>query len=162
MPPQRPTYTRRPSSPKTERSLLKTITNSPAELVPGCIVACDLALGLMDHTGIYIGRNRIIELNGDGRVRKVSIEEFMSASGVRTGAYLYVACKNGAPIANRETSARARQSLESRKEYCVIGNNCHKFSAYCLTGKHLPVTLFSDLANIIDKQARGLHWVHVK
>ena len=34
----------------------------------GCIVYCALAFGGAEHTGVYIGNNQIVELNGDGRI----------------------------------------------------------------------------------------------
>ena len=44
---------------------------------PGTPVFCDLAVAV-EHTGIYIGRNRIVHLEGDGNIRSVSPEEFVA------------------------------------------------------------------------------------
>ncbi len=34
----------------------------------GSVVYCDLVAGFADHSGIYIGNNEIVHLNGDGWV----------------------------------------------------------------------------------------------
>ncbi|MBV7575922.1 hypothetical protein KW846_24700 [Pseudomonas sp. PDM32] len=146
---------------RTRRSSINTIVEeifgSQCTLRPGCIVACDLAGGL-DHTGIYIGRNRIIERNGDGSIKKVSIKEFINSSLHRTGVTLYVACANGKIIASPEIAKRARDAVGTDFGYHLIRNNCHKLTAYLATGRRHDITTFSALASILDTKHPGLEW----
>ena len=39
----------------------------------GSVVYCNLAV-VAEHTGIYVGNNKIVHLNGNGRIEKVSAE----------------------------------------------------------------------------------------
>ncbi|MNP65712.1 hypothetical protein D3C76_1613310 [compost metagenome] len=43
----------------------------------GSVVYCDLALGYMDHSGIYVGNGRIAHLAGTGRIELVSPKKFI-------------------------------------------------------------------------------------
>lgn len=50
-------------------------------------------LGTPEHTGIYVGDNRIVELNGNGNIIPVSLEGFLDyGSLTRMGLFAYVAC----------------------------------------------------------------------
>ncbi|WP_085725519.1 lecithin retinol acyltransferase family protein [Pseudomonas sp. R37(2017)] len=168
-----PTVVRRPDQEKidaerrrTERSAINTILeevfDSQCILLPGSIVACDLGLGLLDHTGIYIGQNQIVERNGDGNIRKVSITTFINASTLRTGVTLYAACANGRLIASPEIAKRAREVVGTDAGYHLIDNNCHKLTAYLATGRRHDITTFSKLASILDTHHPGLEWKSAK
>ena len=41
----------------------------------GSVVYCNLGL-VAEHSGIYVGRNKIVHLSGDGHIEKVSAKEF--------------------------------------------------------------------------------------
>jgi hypothetical protein len=163
-----PTVVRRPDQEKidaerrrTERSAINTIFEevfgSQCILLPGSIVACDLYGGL-DHTGIYIGRNFIVERNGDGKIKKVSIKDFINSSTQRTGVTLYAACTNGKIIASPEIAKRARDAVGTDHGYHWLNKNCHKLTAYLATGRRHDITTFSTLASILDTQHPGLEW----
>lgn len=147
---------------KTSRSAINTIyeefSGTQCILRPGSIVACDLAMGTLDHTGIYIGRNRIVERNGCGRIRKVSIKEFTNSSTLRSGVTLYAACVKGKVIASPEIAKRAREAVETDYGYHLISNNCHKLTAYLATGRRHNITTFTTLASILDTKYPGLEW----
>lgn len=149
------------SDRRTRRSAINTIAEeffgSQCILHPGSIVACDLAIGL-DHTGIYIGRNRIVERHGDGKIRKVSVNEFINSSTLRSGVTLYAACVNGKVIASSEIAKRAREAVGTNSGYHLIGNNCHRLTAYLATGRRHDITTFSALATILDTKHPGLEW----
>ena len=147
---------------KVTRSATKTIVEeffgTQCVLRPGSIVACDLALGALDHTGIYIGRNRIVERNGDGNIKKVSIDEFINSSTSRTGVTLYAACANGKVIASSEIANRARKAVGADPGYHIYSKNCHRLTAYLATGTRHDITFFSELASVLDKKYPGLEW----
>ena len=50
---------------------------SCTEPAPGTPVYCNLAI-VVEHTGIYIGDNEIVHLNGDGNIETVSPQEFLA------------------------------------------------------------------------------------
>jgi len=147
---------------KVTRSATKTIVEeilgTQCVLRPGSIVACDLGLGLLDHTGIYIGRNRIVERNGCGTIKKVSIDDFINSSTLRTGVTLYAACANGKVIADSEIAKRARNAVGKDSGYHLIDNNCHRLTAYLATGSRHNITTFLALASLLDTKYPGLEW----
>lgn len=160
MPERSPKKTTLP--PKYIRSLGSAfsdqIFNKEQKLVPGCIVACDLVGGFIDHTGIYIGRNRVIERNGDGSIKSVSIDAFMNSSGLRTGVNLYVACAHDKIISSPAISRRARAIVGLNRNYDLINENCHRLTAYCATGIWYEITKFATLADTLEHEFDDLTW----
>lgn len=107
----------------------------------GSVVKTNLEYGV-EHSGIYVGKNKIIELNGDGDIREVSYDYFMrgDSDSFRCGQYIYVACyqdDNGTclPLASPDIAKRARKSLGRTRDYNLFLENCHKFTEYCINGK---------------------------
>jgi cell wall-associated NlpC family hydrolase len=143
------------------RAFVDEVFNTQKLLVPGSIVACDLA-GNWDHSGIYVGRNRIVERNGDGAVKKVSIDEFMNSSAIRTGINLFIACSKGKPISSPEIARRARAIAGRESGYCLIRNNCHKLAAFCATGVRHDITTFDSLCSVLHKNFGPIEWRSVK
>ncbi|MDR5000430.1 hypothetical protein [Brevibacillus parabrevis] len=101
----------------------------------GSVVFTELGFGIAEHSGIFVGQNSIIHLNGQGLVERVSLEEF--TNHITTFNHeIYVPCYSnrdwsiGFPIAG----ARATDNLESIRNYNVLLDNCHQFCAGCLTG----------------------------
>ena len=43
----------------------------------GSVVYCDLALSTVEHTGIYVGDNKIVHLDGSGLIEVVTPEKFL-------------------------------------------------------------------------------------
>ncbi|WP_279458747.1 hypothetical protein [Aeromonas veronii] len=101
----------------------------------GSVVSCDLAAGQGDHTGIYIGKHRIVHLNGDGLIEVVSPAQFINRlGGFNTAMSIYVSCNNGVSVGSRLAAERAISMIGSRRNYGFLMDNCHQFTAGCLTG----------------------------
>lgn len=99
--------------------------------------------GIAEHSGIFLGRSRVAELNGNGRLLDVSLSEFVNgqpeASGnVRWGTRIFAACDDasGRPLESLRVAHAARRLIDkiSRVNYNVFSNNCHLFSASCIRG----------------------------
>ena len=102
---------------------------------PGTPVFCDLAVAV-EHTGIYIGRNRIVHLEGDGNIRSVSPEEFVARlDGKNPSHKIYFAASNDKSLGNTDVAQRARNMRNGFRNYNVLFDNCHQFTCGCLTGK---------------------------
>lgn len=99
----------------------------------GSVVYCEMAFGLAEHSGIYVGNGKIVELSGDGVIRQVSGYDFMD-SKVPTARSIYVSSQNGKAIGSEKVAERALNMLGRQREYNLILDNCHQFSAGCLTG----------------------------
>lgn len=100
----------------------------------GSVLYCDLLFGVMEHSGIYIGNNKIIHLNKHGVLEIVSPEEFVSGT---TAVSIYVGCIDGIAVGTSQVKNRALNFLKNNRylDYNAILNNCHIFSSACLTGK---------------------------
>lgn len=124
-------------------SMIKNVFMDIVKPKVGSVVKTCLACGLAEHTGIYIGNNKIVELSGDGDIRIVSHEKFIKGddnSLVRTGMYMYVACAqddngNCYALAAPDIARRARNSVGHTRNYNLIFENCHMFVEYCISGE---------------------------
>ncbi|USK86148.1 hypothetical protein [Peribacillus asahii] len=101
----------------------------------GSLVYTELGFGLAEHSGIYIGNKQIIDLDGAGRIKKRSLSEF--TSNISTFNYeIYVPCYDGenTPIGYYQAGWNAEQKLAESRSYNLLFDNCHQFSAGCITG----------------------------
>lgn len=109
--------------------------NKKAAPVRGSIVVCELFNGMAEHTGIYIGNNKIVELNRNGNIRRVSFNKFLNSSVNRTGTKIYTACDEFDEPLQFESVAENAESMGGEKRfYNIIMNNCHQFTSGCITG----------------------------
>ncbi len=120
-----------------------------SEVPPGALLVCEI-FHLFEHTGIYIGDGQIVELQGTGLVRSVSVARFMQN---RSGEELLVACDEwGRPVASSAAAERAISQIFTYQDYDLIRNNCHRFCCNCYSGRHWPVTSFFDLRQVLEQQ----------
>lgn len=99
--------------------------------VIGSVVYCDLFSNLASHSGIYIGSNQIVHLNGKGQVEMVSPERFTAGT---TASTIHVSCCGEKPVGSNIASNRAKKKLNTSRKYNLLFDNCHQFVAGCLTG----------------------------
>lgn len=113
---------------------LETEVNSKISLngYYNSIVFCGL-LDSFEHSGIFIGNNSIIELNGDGKIRKISVNKFLTSSALRNNKLYTFVDKNNIPISTYSFSQRAEKMLNSERNYNVFFDNCHQFTSGCIT-----------------------------
>ena len=119
----------------------------------GAIIFCELAIGL-EHSGVYIGNREIVELNGDGRIRKIDPVTFHSGSELRTGYELYTFTDlNGNILCSKEIAERALDKIGTKVTYNIVFNNCHEFSTGCITGNFLNFNMtFDSLLSAIARK----------
>jgi hypothetical protein len=146
---------------KMQLSFLDNIFESDIEPKAGSILA--IALGVVfEHTGIYIGNGKVIELYGNGNINQISLKQFLSGAYLpnpsdldkiaRTGVNIYTACANGEVIADSKIAERAILIKKKCQHvgYNVFSNNCHMFSGFCLFGKDFQkntgVRFFTNLS----------------
>lgn len=101
------------------------------EPVEGSVVYCDLAFGYAEHSGVYVGNNQIVHLNGQGNVELVSPRQFIRNT---TALSIYVSCRDNYAVGSDITAHRARQALNDSRNYSFLLDNCHQFAAGCITG----------------------------
>ncbi|WP_211226419.1 lecithin retinol acyltransferase family protein [Azonexus hydrophilus] len=99
--------------------------------VPGSVVYTELIPNYMQHSGIYVGDNRIVELNSEGDVCLVAPEQFVSGG---LGLRIRVSSSKGQAVGSSSVAERALAQVGKRVGYHLVLNNCHKFTSGCLTG----------------------------
>ena len=108
----------------------------------GAVVACEI-FHLFEHTGIYLGEDVVVELQGTGLVRAISTNRFLAG---RSGEELLVACnRRGEVITSADCVARASARIYTVERYDLLHNNCHRFTYSCVSGMSEEITSFFDL-----------------
>ena len=67
----------------------------------GAIVYCGIA-GVLDHTGIWLDDNTIVELDGNGLIKPISSQRFLAE---RSGKQIFIACDSLAQPLSCEIAA---------------------------------------------------------
>ncbi|MCL1140665.1 lecithin retinol acyltransferase family protein [Shewanella pneumatophori] len=124
--------------------------------VPGSIVCC-FVYGVIEHTGIWIGDDTLVELHGSGLVRAVSARRFLAG---RSGSRIYQAGNHlHQALVGDTTLERAKQAIFSYREYDVFDNNCHRFVWQCVSGEDITVSSFGKLNNHIGSYfSQAVYW----
>lgn len=113
-----------------------------AKICPGSMVCCGLG-GVLEHTGILVDQDTIVELHGSGLIKAISPQRFLNE---RSGNEIFVACDSlGHAIGSVEIAERAINQIYNYQEYHLLKNNCHKFVWQCISGKAGDVTTFHQL-----------------
>jgi hypothetical protein len=125
--------------------------------VPGSVVYCDLH-GVLEHSGIYVGRNAIVHLNGKGKVEKVTPEEFLGFDELDKD--IYVSARKGKAAGCKEVAKLARSMVGTERNYNIILDNCHQFVAGCLTGEFNNANNFLILLkSLAEKELEADDWL---
>ena len=125
----------------------------------GSIVYCRLALAV-EHSGIYVGHNRIVHLNGSGRIELVSPRVFCGRLNGKNPASIIFCpiAEDGKLLGNKKVAERALNKVGRYTNYNVFMNNCHKFTATCVTGKNEVCNSFKCLEKLIEAQYGEYRW----
>ena len=97
----------------------------------GSVLYCDLTGSFLEHSGIYVGDNRIVHLNGKGEIEAVSPAEFLSPFALQD---IYVSCMGNSAVGSERVATRALSMVGKKRNYNLVMNNCHQFTTGCLTG----------------------------
>ena len=122
----------------------------------GAIVCCGIG-GVLDHTGIWVDDDTIIELDGEGLIKPISVKRFTKE---RSGKHIFMACdSNAQPLACSDAAKNAIAQIFQARKYHVLDNNCHQFVWQCFQLDHKKVTTFKDLnINLAKKFNRKIYW----
>ena len=122
----------------------------------GSVLCCGIG-GVLDHTGIWVGDNTIVELDGKGLVKPISANRFTEE---RSGKHIFVACDSHAkPLASELAAQRAINQIYTYQDYHLIENNCHQFIWQCFSPEDKPLTTFKELnKRLAHKFDRKVYW----
>lgn len=128
------------------------------EPIVGSVLYVDFvaSLSIIQHSGIYIGNNEIVHLNGDGLVEIVPPEDFVSGwGGFKCGSSIYVSCNETTPVGTLSVANFARREVGKHYNYKIYKFNCHHFVSNALSGinveeRHITGTehAFSSLTGV--------------
>ena len=96
----------------------------------GSVLYCDLTGSFLEHSGIYVGDNRIVHLNGKGEIEAVSPAEFLSPFALQD---IYVSCMENSAVDSERVANHALSMIGKKRNYNFVMNNCHQFTTGCLT-----------------------------
>lgn len=103
--------------------------------IKGSVLYTDLYL-LAEHSGIYIGNEKISNIvvdslvNTEATVRKSSVQNFTDG-GILHGK-IYVSCNNSGAVGDQDVSEYAYKSIGKKSFYGLVFSNCHSFSKECV------------------------------
>jgi hypothetical protein len=119
----------------TLESFVDNVFRDKVYPIRGSVVYCDLGFGLAEHSGIYVGDNKIVHLDGSGLIECVSPRMFISRlNGLNGAISIYVSCVGGSAVGANNVAKRAVGMIGEARAYNVVLDNCHQFSSGCITG----------------------------
>lgn len=126
--------------------------------IPGSVVYCKLLA--IEHSGIYVEKDRIVHLDGNGEIEAVSPGTFINRlNGWNTALQIYVSCYEGRAVGSSEVVKRAMQMVGRRRDYNFVLDNCHQFAAGCLVGEFdNPINFFWMLEKEVKNVLGGDSW----
>ena len=109
----------------------------------GSVIYCKL-VSQFEHSGIYIGNNKIVHLNGDGLIEAVSPKEFGERlDGLNLSFCNYTSSNSkGVSVGSKKVADIAKKMIGKRRDYSLVLDNCHQFTAGCLSGNFENITNF--------------------
>lgn len=116
-------------------SFVDNVFRDKVKPVKGSVLYCDLLMGNMEHSGIYVGGGKdcIVELHNDNGtciIQKVTPQQFMEKG---TAVSIYVSCSGHDPVGKKRIAKTALSMVgQNLGRYSLLSNNCHMFTDYCL------------------------------
>lgn len=136
----------------------KTLNNNNVFPEKGCIVRCELGV-LLDHSGIYVGDGKIVNLNRNSEIKLENFKSFFPPGTDPSSSKIYTACIDGTDIVlhSKKIRNRAIKKINQFTRYNILFNNCHRFTCGCITGNFENETVsFSMLEETILKNINKL------
>ena len=128
--------------------------------MPGSIVCC-FVFGVIEHTGIWLGDDSLVELHGSGLVRPISSKRFLAG---RTGSRIFQACDHQHhPLIADKALARATASIYQYRDYDLFDNNCHRYVWSCMTGEEVAISSFDKLnKQLASYFNQAIYWDEIR
>lgn len=133
----------------------------------GSPVWCHLGGSYLNHSGIYIGCGKIVELQGNGRIAEVTLREFLSNVTTWSDEIFFAATEDGTrALGSMRVARRALDMRDQSTDYNLVLNNCHQFTSGCLSGDFRNAdTAFTFLEMTTRDELNGgdqIRWVKWK
>lgn len=122
-----------------EKRLPINTTKSEKKIEPifGSVIYTALGFGTCEHSGIYVGNQKVIALNGKGDIVENTLEEFTGHLTTFNHEIYFPFDKDYEwAIGFSDAASRAKEMLGKSREYHLLFDNCHQFCAGCLSGDY--------------------------
>ena len=125
----------------------------------GSLVYCNLGI-VAEHSGIYVGRNKIVHLSGDGHIEKVSAKEFCERfSGLNPSFTVFCPTNwQGKSLGDKKVAEYALGRVGRIVNYNPAFNNCHCFTASCLERQARFCPSFAALEILVAAKYGACNW----
>ncbi|TXK84300.1 lecithin retinol acyltransferase family protein [Paenibacillus sp. N3.4] len=133
-----------------------TMTRENLEPSYGSVIYTELGFGTMEHSGIYMSDGEVIDLSGNGHIRRVSLKEF--TGHITTFNHeIYVPCYPDwdGTISTSMAGYRASEKVGESRNYKLVMDNCHQFCAGCVTGDFENASNFLWMLKDVVQQEHG-------
>lgn len=139
------------AAPSQWQKGFKQVSPQPVSIV------CCYVFWVIEHTGIWLADDCLVELHGSGLIRAVSVKRFLAG---RTGSQIYIACNHQhQPLIASDMVSRAELAIYQYREYDLFDNNCHRFVWSCLCGEELAIKSFNELnQKLAGYFKQGIYW----
>ena len=98
----------------------------------GSVLYCDYLNGFAEHTGIYVGKGKIVNMSGDGHIKYTTPQGFIKGKTAPLDN-IYVSCRYKRAVGTEAVAQLAEAVVGESVHYDFLSNNCHGFVIACLT-----------------------------
>lgn len=114
-------------------NLIDIILKDNIEPAIGALIYCQLFT--VEHSGIYLGNGNIAHLNGKGNIEIVSPSLFTNNITTSDKDIFIPVDSDDKPVSNYFAAKNAERAIGQRRDYNLLLDNCHQFSAGCISGE---------------------------
>lgn len=137
------------------QSFWDNVVRDQIKPIRGSILYCDYAMGLAEHSGIYVGGKRIINLSGEGVIEYTTPQEFIDG---KTAISIYVSCQDDHAVGSDAVARIAEAHVGESIDYNLLSNNCHGFVEACLMQVDFDRLMESNTkAEYLEELREGTH-----
>lgn len=125
----------------------------------GSVLYCDYLNGFAEHTGIYVGKGKIVNMSGDGHIKYTTPQGFIKGKTAPLDN-IYVSCRYKRAVGTEAVAQLAEAVIGESVHYDFLSNNCHGFVIACLTVDDLKGKDSLDIPDLnvyTQKLRRKLH-----
>lgn len=128
--------------------LLRAVSGVDLPKIPGGAYAAYFGGGF--HTGIYVGKNKIVHLKASGQVLKTKFEDFFGGRVAQFWEYPDVK-----KVSAKKIISLALSYVGKKLPYKLLNNNCEHFVIYCLSGGKTTYSIYAqNLSSLINIRSR--------
>jgi len=141
----------------TKNVIRTKLKKKTSQISVGSIIFCNLGVW-GEHTGVYIGDGKIVHLDGSGEILQTTPYDFVRRlGGWNPSRHIFVGCGvDNYPVGTLAVATRAIEKIGCKRSYNLIFDNCHQFTAGCVTGDFENSANFKWMLNDVLEENMGV------